>query len=89
MDVAVGATVAEPEVPFAANPAPLHDVALLEFHDRVEDCPAVIEFGLAASVSVGALGGGAPKAPVVHGVRLLLPQHVLKEDPEGAAGFEV
>ena len=62
---------------------------MLEFQVRVEDCPAVIDLGLAVSVSVGAAGGGAPKDPVVQGVRLLMPQQVLKDDPEGAAGFEV
>ena len=62
---------------------------MLEFQVRVEDCPAVIDVGLAANVSVGAAGGGVPKDPVVQGVRLLLPQQVLKDEPEGAAGFEV
>ena len=49
-----GVTIAEPEVPGAVKPLPLHEVALVELHERVDDCPRVIEVGLADSVAVGA-----------------------------------
>jgi hypothetical protein len=36
----------------------VQDVALVELHDRVEDCPAFSDIGLAASEAVGGGGGG-------------------------------
>ena len=56
--VALGVTTAEPEVPDAVKPAPVQDVALVELHERFDDCPAVIDEGLAESEAVGAGGGG-------------------------------
>ena len=44
-------------------PEALQLVALVEDHDSVDDCPAVIEAGDAPRVSVGAgLGGGVDPA---------------------------
>ena len=54
MVVALGVTTAEPEVPDEVKPLPTQEVAFVELHERVEDCPAVIEMGLAESVAVGA-----------------------------------
>jgi hypothetical protein len=36
----------------------VQDVALVEPHDSVDDCPAFIDVGLAASEAVGGDGGG-------------------------------
>jgi hypothetical protein len=89
MLVAVGATMADPETPAAANPAPVHDVALVELQLKVEDCPEEMELGLAARVAVAAPAGAEPNAPVVQGARLPLPQQVLNQLLEGVEGFEV
>jgi hypothetical protein len=49
----VGETVADPDVPLAVKPDPVHDVAFVEDHVSVEDWPLVIEVGFAESVAVG------------------------------------
>ena len=70
---------------------PTQEVALVEDQVRVEDCPAVIDLGLADRATVGA-GGGVVKEPAVHGVSAapMAPQQVLKTLPlTGAEGFEV
>ena len=54
MVVALGLTTAEPEVPEAVKLPPVQDVALVELQDRVDDCPALMEVGLAESETVGA-----------------------------------
>jgi hypothetical protein len=51
--VAVGDTLAVPDVPEAVKPVPVQDVAFVELHVRVDDPPAVIEAGLAERVAVG------------------------------------
>jgi len=62
---------------------------LIEDQVRVEDCPAVIDLGLADRDALGATGGRV-KEPAVQGVNEPLPQHVLKTLPFTAAeGFEV
>jgi hypothetical protein len=69
----VGETVAEPEVVLLVeNPEPVQLVAFVEDHVSVEDCPEVIEVGLAVSEAVGttaftvtvALAFALPPAPV-------------------------
>jgi hypothetical protein len=64
--VTVGLTAVEPEIFDAVKLLPLQDVALVELHDRVEDFPALIDIGLAASEAVG--GGGAATVTVVDAV---------------------
>jgi hypothetical protein len=56
--VALGLTTAEPEVPDPIKLPLLQDVALVELQERVDDCPAFIDAGLAASETVGVGGGG-------------------------------
>jgi hypothetical protein len=53
--LAVGATDVEPEILCAPLHAPLavHDVAFVEDHMSVEDCPALIVEGEAEIVTVG------------------------------------
>jgi hypothetical protein len=58
--VVLGVTTVEPEIPDAVKPAPVQDVALIEFHERVDDCPAFTDVGLAESDTVGGVGGAAP-----------------------------
>ena len=53
-----GVTTAEPDVPDVAKPLLLQEVALVELHKRVDDCPAVTDVGLAESEAVGGGGGG-------------------------------
>lgn len=62
MVVALGVTTAEPEVPDALKPPPVQVVALVELHDRVDDCPAFTNVGLAESAAAGAGGGGGEGA---------------------------
>jgi hypothetical protein len=56
-----GATVADPDGPFTPTPGSIStEVALLEFHDNVVVCPAIIVVGCAVSCTVGPpLTGGA------------------------------
>jgi hypothetical protein len=54
----LGATTAEPDIPVNAKLPLAQDVALVELHDSVDDCPAFIDVGLAESEAVGAGGGG-------------------------------
>lgn len=54
----MGATVAEPDVADALKLLPVQDVALVEDQVRVEDCPAVIDLGLADRDALGATGVG-------------------------------
>ena len=85
--VTVGETTTEPDVPDAAKPPPSQDEAFVELHDRVEDCPAVIDPGPADNEAVAA-GGGAVNEPAVHDVNKPAPQQVLKTSPfTGADGF--
>ena len=60
---AVGETVADPEVPVAVKPEPVHEVALVELQESVAEEPAVIEVGDAESDAVGAEGGGGTGEP--------------------------
>ena len=46
-------THVQPEVPLAVKPVPVHSVALVLLHVSVDDCPLVIDVGLAESVAVG------------------------------------
>ena len=62
MVVALGVTAAEPDIPVTPKLPPVQDVALVEFQERVDDCPAVIDAGLAESEAVGGGGGGATDA---------------------------
>lgn len=56
----LGVTTAEPLIaPPLEKPPPVQDVALVELQERVDDCPAFIEAGLAESEAVGAGDGGA------------------------------
>jgi hypothetical protein len=58
--VLVGLTLWEPEVAVAVvQPAPEHDVALVDDHVKIDDCPAAILAGAAFNVTVS--GGGVPK----------------------------
>ena len=54
----VGETLCDPEVDFVPDHPPdaVQDVALLELHESVEDCPDVMDVGFAERVRVG--GGG-------------------------------
>ena len=68
---------------------PAQDEALVEDQVRVEDCPAIIDVGLADKEAVVG-GGGVMNEPAVHGVSEPLPQQVLKTSPlTGEEGFEV
>ena len=49
----VGETEVLPEVPLAVKLVPVQLVALVLLHVSVEDCPDVIDVGLAESVAVG------------------------------------
>ena len=62
----MGATRAEPDVPDAVKPLLVQDVALVELHERTEDCPALIDVGLADNEAVGA--GGAVTLTVTDAV---------------------
>ena len=57
----VGETLVDPLVPEAVKPTPVHDVALVLDHVRVEDCPEVIDVGEAVSAAVGAAGEATEK----------------------------
>jgi hypothetical protein len=84
--VTVGWTTTEPDVPDAEKPLPAQDVALVELHDSVEDCPSLMVFGLADKETVVA-GGGVVNKPAVQGVNEPAPQQVLKTSPfTGAEG---
>lgn len=65
MVVTLGMTTAELEVPDAAKPPPVQDVALVELQERVDRCPAFTDVGLADNDAVGAGGGGGGGAPAV------------------------
>jgi hypothetical protein len=58
VDVAAGATFAEPEIPEAVNPAPLQEVVLVELQVSIADCPDEIDEGLAVIAAVGCAAGG-------------------------------
>jgi hypothetical protein len=82
-------TTTDPDVADAVKWLPVQDDALVEDQVRVEDCPPVIDFGLADRVAVGATGG-VVKEPAAHDVNEPVPQHVLKTSPfTGEEGFEV
>ena len=78
MVVALGVTTAEPEVPDAVKPPPVQDVALVELQESVDDCPAVIEVGLAESDAVGAGGGGATVTVADAVADPLLPEQLIE-----------
>jgi hypothetical protein len=59
--VALGATAAEPDIPVTAKLPLVHAVALVELHESIDDCPAFIDVGLAASEAVGGDGGGGAR----------------------------
>ena len=54
--VVAGVTFTDPEVLGAkvVNPVPVHSVEFVLLHESVDDCPAVMDVGFAASVAVGA-----------------------------------
>lgn len=62
-----GPTEREPEGPPAVKPVPVQDVALVEFHESVEDCPWSIVEGEAERVAVGVnvLQEGGFRAPLL------------------------
>jgi hypothetical protein len=79
--VTLGLITAVPEIPDAVNLPPVQDVALVELHERVDDCPAFTEAGLAASEAVGAGGGGGGAATVTAAVAIAdppLPEQVIE-----------
>ena len=57
-----------PEELPAVNPVPVQEVALVEDHDRVDDCPLSMVVGEAESVAVGAnvLQNCGLFAPLIH-----------------------
>jgi len=63
--LAVGDTDCEPDIAFVPlhPPDAVHDEALVELHESVEDCPDVIDVGLAESERVGADDGGGVYVP--------------------------
>jgi hypothetical protein len=61
--VTLGLTTAEPEIFDAVKLPPLQDVALVDLQERVDDCPVVIDVGLAKSETVGG-GSGSGAATV-------------------------
>ena len=84
-----GDTAAEPEIPEAVKPLPVQVVAFAEVHDSVDDCPGLIDLGLAESEAV-TTGGGVVNEPAVHGVNDPPPQQVLNTSPfTGVDGFDV
>jgi hypothetical protein len=58
----VGETASDPETPDGEKPIPLHEVALVDDHDSVDEAPGAMPQGIAPNESVGALGdtGAAP-----------------------------
>jgi hypothetical protein len=66
---------AEPDVAEAVKLLPVQDAALVEFHDRVEDCPELMVFGLAERAAVVA-GGGMSAARAAQ-----LPQRLSRSHP--------
>jgi hypothetical protein len=58
--VTLGLTTTDPEMRDAVKLPPVHDVALVELQERVDDCPTFTDVGLAESEAVGA--GGAEAA---------------------------
>jgi hypothetical protein len=63
--VTLGLTTAEPEIFDAVKLLLLQDVALVELQERVDDCLAVIDVGLAESETVGGGAGGGGGAATV------------------------
>jgi len=53
MVVVVGETLTEPDVPEAVKLVPVHEVASVDDHDKVDDWPVVIDVGFAVRVAVG------------------------------------
>jgi hypothetical protein len=47
-----GETVTDPETPVGAKFVPVQELALVEVQLRVDDCPEVIDVGLAANEAV-------------------------------------
>lgn len=59
--VVVGESEIEPLVVLLVEKfVPVQLVALVEFHERVIDCPVVIDERFEVSVTVGVVGGGVP-----------------------------
>jgi hypothetical protein len=75
--VEVGVTLAVPLVPEPVNPVGVHDVALVELHESVEDWPLVIVVGLADRLAVGAAEVTAvmPIMPAAQSVKLAPAEH--------------
>jgi hypothetical protein len=66
----VGETEREPEAPEGKKPAPLHEVALVDAHESLEEAPGVMDAGFALNMSVGALADA--------GARALCPTHPIR-----------
>lgn len=62
-----------PEVPPAVKPVPVHEVAFVDDHVRVDDCPWSMVEGLAEmeTVGVNVLHDGGLFAPFEHGSYVL------------------
>ena len=58
MVVAVGETARDPET----KPTPLHEVALVDDHDSVDEVPGAMPLGLELNESVGAVGDASARA---------------------------
>jgi hypothetical protein len=69
--------MAEPETFDAVKLLPLQEVALVETHERVDDCPVVIDVGLAKSETVGG-GGGATVTVACAVADPPLPEHAME-----------
>ena len=57
--VAVGTTERDPETPDGEKPAPLHEVALGDDHESVDETPGGTLTGFALNETVGAVGDTA------------------------------
>jgi hypothetical protein len=49
--------LAAPDIPVKEKLPLVQDVALVELHESVDDCPAFIDVGLAEREAVGGAGG--------------------------------
>ena len=59
----VGETERDPEGFDGEKPTPLHEVALVDDHESVDEAPGVMYAGLALNESVGAVGDASARLP--------------------------
>ncbi len=57
----VAETKREPETPDGEKPTPLHEVALVDDHDSVDEAPEATVVGFALNATIGAVGDAAAR----------------------------